>query len=298
MPRQVFSDTSDLLAISSIKDDDVFDQSVSPTSLFDEDRESFRAWQEESRYREWVREARQLASAGVRPAPSHREDTSGRMSLSWWAGFYNAQELPLELGGSVCDPLVLFGFLVERSIEDSSLLPDQTDDDDQLGLSTSMYRRLQLPYLPNGFDWLAVAHQTAGVACNQRYLVGIPLRLTESGALMAHRLATFQQSPHVCVGASSQKLSDLAEYHRLVSSLGLSAERCFKRLEEGIYPIDAEYAPLFSATPVPTEEELTPPLDEDSESASAFDRLASLLARFASPGATYPALWVLGENCD
>lgn len=303
MPRQVFSDTSDLLAISSIKDSDVFDRSVSPTPLFDEDRDAFRVWQEESRYREWVREARQLASAGVRPAPSHRVDAFGRMTLTWWAGFYDARELPPDLGGSLLDPLVLFGFLVERSAGSSTLLADSTDHDDddsedQLDVETSSYRRLLLPYLPNGFEWVAVANQTAGIACHHRYLVGIPLRLSKSGALLAHRLTSYQQNPHACVGVGGRTLSDLAEYHGLLSSLGLSAERCYKHLEEGIYPIDTEHASLFSATPVPTEEELTPPLDEDDESASPFDRLASLVARFSSPGTTRPALWVLGENCD
>lgn len=300
MPREVFSDTSDLLAISSIKDADVFDHSVTPTSLFDEDRDAFRAWQDESRYREWVREARQLASAGVRPAPSHRLDARGRMSLTWWAGFYDALELPHELGGSQRDPLVLFGFLVERSSESSSLLGDSSDSDesDQLGLTASSYRRLQLPYLPNGFAWTAVAHQTAGVACHHRYLVGIPLRLSESGALLAHRITSFQQHPHSCIGLGGRTLSDLAEYHELVTSLGLSAERCFEHLEEGIYPIDVDHASTFSATPVPTDDELSAPLDENDEEASAFDRLASLVARFASPGTISPALWVLGENCD
>jgi hypothetical protein len=265
-------DTSDLEAIAALADPGD-PQPPSFALLDDPDRSLYQAAQDEYRWAVWVRQARALAAAGVRPCPSHQEVTTPegepRLWRSSWNAFHDAQDLAAQTSRRRHPaPLVVFGFEVKP-------------------------HNLQLPFLPSGYDWIAVANQTGGMACHHRYIVGIVLDVRADRKDDIDELDAFaDRNGHSCVGLLGEvSLTELRAYGELVDRLGLSAEFSWRNLEEGCYPLDESAAALISDTPIPTWEERYPPLPDD---APPLEKLQAMGPLVDSPW----MVWVLGENCD
>jgi hypothetical protein len=212
-----------------------------------------------------------LAAAGVRPGPSHRV-VGDNLHPTFWGAFADADDVAaaeVAAGRMVHRlPLVLFGVEVKPS-------------------------DIQLPHLPDGYPWVAVAAQTAGIACHHRHLVGVVLEVRHEQLNAVSMLGDFAHGRHHgCVGVGRVALSTLADYAALVAELGLSAEDAYVGLEEACSPLDVSAAPVLSDTPVPLEWSERWPVDED---ASPLERLSNLGPLF---GGDPWAVWVLGENCD
>jgi hypothetical protein len=207
---------------------------------------------------------------GVRPAPSHTIGPDAEARPSIWGAFWDAQELAAAqaAAGGTCPgaPLVLFGV--------------EVDPRDPGG------RRF-----PPGYPWVAVAHQTAGVACHHRYLVGVPLEVRPDRCDDLAALGSFAHDrARRCVGALGLALSDLAAYAQLLDELGLSAQDAWRVLEEGCSPLDEHCAAELSDTPVPSRDERYPV----PPGATALDALRSGPPLVDNPW----KVWVLAENCD
>lgn len=267
-------DTSDLTAIAALADPEP--QPEPELSLAFTDPDEHRRRRDARANARWVTQAKTLAAAGVTPAPSHREhrtaDGNTRLWPSTWGAFADSGDILADLvaAGATLpgSHLVLFGVEVDP-------------------------HHLTLPHLPAGYPWIAVAHQSAGIACHHRHLVGIRLEVSPDADRVVHALATFaDHDGHRCIGCGPVHLSDLRRYAELCDRLGVSAETAWDALEEGCYPLDETAAQVLSDTPVPTWEERHPSPGPD---ATPLERLAAL---GEATGERTWRVWVLGPNCD
>jgi hypothetical protein len=201
------------------------------------------------RWAAWYRQARTLTAAGIGCAASHRAFSDGVL-IERGEAFHDALELATPVGGDAV--LALLATPVTETLD-------------------------PLPELPRGIAApVAVRHQVAGIACQQRYLVGYPLRLSGTGEQLAVTLLDLVESGgHDCTGVLGLTLDDLVRYRRVLDRVGLSAEGPYGQLAEAIYPIDAQHLGRFVTTePVPLE------MLEDPHTSGRW------------------SLYLLTENCD
>jgi hypothetical protein len=135
-----------------------------------------------------------------------------------------------------------------------------------------------------GRKWIKLAHQTAGHACNQRYLICTALQPKSVEVLqkMQQLANKWDGSQAGCWGNS---LDSLNEYRQDIKNLfGADCNFCHNDFEEGIYPIDIDF--LIGLT----DEKVPENLDDLVEWESGWDRSLGCLGRWK--------LFVLGENCD
>lgn len=86
--------------------------------------------------------------------------------------------------------------------------------------------------------WVALAVQTAGIACHQRRLVATPLTPTDQMRhIMGQANEEFYDS---CAARGHAQLSDLRRWDDLLRQVGATCERTHPRFEEACYPIDLD----------------------------------------------------------
>ncbi len=96
-----------------------------------------------------------------------------------------------------------------------------------------------------GKDWHKIAHQTAGMGCHQKYLIGT--FLTPKSEF------TFGAMKNICdgwlgrnTGIGGTTLREINDYSAKLRLLQACCERSYADLEEGYYPIDIEYVKKFT----------------------------------------------------
>lgn len=191
---------------------------------------------EARRVRDWQNNAGALARAGIRPAPSHFRGLDGSSHCDFNEGFLDAELYR--------DELVVAGFL--------------RDDEPLVMLVHELKNRVrpeQLPRLHPGIDWVAVTHQSAGMACHHAHFVGTPILLHDTGAGIARELSLFSDlgfpEGHSCIGIGGVLLDELSRYRQVCDNLGVRAERAWKILEEAISPLDATDVNLEALGEIP-----------------------------------------------
>lgn len=261
-------DTTDLSAIVNLPSlPDLPGEATARAELYLETRSPH--WDtltDRHRYRAWVQDATALAAHGVRPGPSHHQ-VGDRLVPAWTGGFADVTTAtpPASLPS---DPSVIFGCAVDPA------------------------EQAELRDFPSGYDWRALTHQSAGMACHHPRFVGMPLSIRPERLGDLYRMTAFPDfHGHDCIGLSQLLLSELVDYHTLLTTLGLSAQRTWSHLQEAVYPLDADCASVVSDTPVPTEDQLCP------RPAAPAD-LATTLAWFAQHTTSPWGVYVFGPNCD
>jgi len=138
-------------------------------------------------------------------------------------------------------------------------------------------------FLP-GREWLHIAHQTGGYACNQFHFQGTLLKPKSVEVLQAmNRIARHWLDS--CVGMWGQQLDPVLEYRRQLNEwLDVDCNYSFPMFEEGLYPIDIEHRLKLS------DEEFPKDLDDQIEWEHDLQRIAGAFNRWG--------LWVFGPNCD
>lgn len=92
--------------------------------------------------------------------------------------------------------------------------------------------------------WKLIFHQTAGFACNHRYLHARFLQPRPSLAKLGKVLLEKYNDSLI---SQPVELSTANEYNNLLASFGLTANRSYTNLEEGFYPIDIECLPKVTS---------------------------------------------------
>lgn len=106
------------------------------------------------------------------------------------------------------------------------------------------------PRFRAGRDWANLAHQTAGVACKQRFLMATVLAPTPAATLAMARLSEARIGTGI--GAGGVSLVDVLAYRDDVKRLlGADCNTSYSALAEGYYPIDVEFAYKLTTTPLP-----------------------------------------------
>jgi hypothetical protein len=191
---------------------------------------------EARRIREWQNNAGVFARAGIRPGPAHFRGLDGSAHSDLNEGFLDAELYR--------DELVAAGFL--RDDHPLVMLVHEV---------RSHVRAEQLPWLHPGIGWVAVTHQTAGMACHHANFVGTPIRLHDTGAAIARELSLFSDlgfpEGHSCIGIGGVLLEELSRYRQVCDTLGVRAERAWKILEEAISPLDATDVNLETLGDIP-----------------------------------------------
>lgn len=233
---------------------------------------------ERSRYDDWHRQGEILTAHGVAIAPSHHsykdEDGNEQSYVSVWGAFQDAAELA----------------------EGSPVLMLATEVNPH---------NIELPALPEGFAYSAVANQTTGVSCAHKYLVGVKLEVSQAAMAIATAIAAFpERDGHDCVGLYRHSLGELAAYNALLQSLRLSADTCWEHLAEACYPIDAtdDNVSILTKDAFPTS--LMRQTSEDLAYVNGSATRSAVLSALPAPDRfdmTKPSKWalfLLTENCD
>lgn len=136
-----------------------------------------------------------------------------------------------------------------------------------------------------GRSWLKIAHQTAGIACKQHYIVGTVLKpKSVSVAMSLSALDSRWYGSNV--GALGCSLDNLIVYRSQLRELfNVDCNESHGDFEEGFAPIDVEFLPAMAA------DKLDPAtLDDLIVWKSGWERSIGCLARWG--------LWVLCRNSD
>jgi len=225
---------------------------------------------DEGRISTWNHNSVLLGAKGVRYGESHSY-VSGVAHPSLDGGYIDSNDLLAEL------------------VQEGAYLPGVP-----LTMLAYVVEELEsLPEFNSSLPWVAVTHQSAGMGCHQRRVIGVPVTLHEAGVELAVKLGGFADvawnDGHSCVGIGGVMLSELEGYHRLLSSVGLSAEHTWEWLEEGCSPVDATDTNLEALGSLPGFSGEIHTLIEDSSSWGGL-RLFAKDSRWS--------VLVLGENCD
>ena len=135
-----------------------------------------------------------------------------------------------------------------------------------------------------GRTWVNLAHQTAGLACNQHYIHATVL--TPISEKVAHGMKMLEKKwLDSNAGVFGVSLKELNEYDADLRHLfGASCNSCHRGFEEGIYPIDIGCISQLAADDLPKE------LDDLIEWKDGWSRAIGCIGRYG--------LWVVGENSD
>jgi len=135
-----------------------------------------------------------------------------------------------------------------------------------------------------GRTWLKIAHQTAGLACHQRLILGT--LLTPISVAVAQGMAELEKKwLDSNAGLFGNSLDSILEYRADLKRLfGADCNGCHEGFEEAIYPVDIEFLPKLAADAWPKD------LDELIEWESGWQRTIGCVGRWN--------LWILAQNSD
>lgn len=134
--------------------------------------------------------------------------------------------------------------------------------------------------------WYKIAHQSAGIACNQRYFI--------TSFLNPKSLQVYKNMENLhkfyygsSAGAFNISLDSILEYRKMLKDLfSVDCNYCWQNFEESVYPIDCTLDNIKKFT----DEELPQDLDELIEWESGFQRAAGVINRWS--------FLILTENSD
>jgi hypothetical protein len=132
-------------------------------------------------------------------------------------------------------------------------------------------------------QWLPVRHQTAGYACNQRYMDATILT-----PKTPEKLKTLtNEYLESCIAMWALTLDEAIAYRQRLNQLfGVDCNVTFMSLEEGIYPIDPTSENLQQLCV----DNLPDDLDDLIAWSNSWDKYFGCLGRWK--------VYILGENCD
>jgi hypothetical protein len=118
------------------------------------------------------------------------------------------------------------------------LFPELADDSGDtvamLAFTTS------LPTLAPRLEWLAVDHQSGGLCCDHPHFVGLRLAIRPA---MVEPLRNLARHYYEAAGghfySANVLASDIVSYVGKLADLGVTCDRSYRLLQEGVYPIDA-----------------------------------------------------------
>lgn len=88
------------------------------------------------------------------------------------------------------------------------------------------------------------SNQCGGLACTHPIFYGIVLPMSDYAHKIYSSLYNFGYGSNICTYPS---LSSLLDYNSLLNSYNLSAEFCYRHLQEACYPIDGSHLPLLTS---------------------------------------------------
>jgi len=122
--------------------------------------------------------------------------------------------------------------------------------------------------------WVWLAHQTAGLCCNQHYLYAT-LLTPKSAAVLQGMNALAQKWLDSNVGWAGVSLDTANEYRQDLDRLfGADCNSCHQDFEEAFYPADLEFLPKLAADQLPEN------LDDLIEWDSGLERAMGCVGRF------------------
>jgi hypothetical protein len=152
--------------------------------------------------------------------------------------------------------------------------------DDEPGWSCHQYD------LKSDRNWVKIAHQTAGLACHQHWMIGTFLK-PKSVELLQNMQKLSDKWLDSNAGVFGLSLAEANEYDGDLKYLfGVGCNRSWKDMEEAFYPIDCTPENIAAMT----DEVLPNDLDELIEWGSGWERAIGCVNRWR--------LFVLGLNSD
>ena len=133
--------------------------------------------------------------------------------------------------------------------------------------------------------WLRIAHQTAGVRCNQHPMIGTILEPREEVKDKIRNISDYWLDSNC--GAWGVSLNELVTYRKqLQELLGVDCNISYEDFEEAIYPIDCTQENLKKLA----KDKLPKDLDKLIKWENNSDQVFGIFHRWK--------LYILGENCD
>jgi hypothetical protein len=154
------------------------------------------------------------------------------------------------------------------------------------------------PKFTSAREWHPIAHQTAGLMCNHRYLWATFLQVTAETQLKLIQLS--KEYYYSNLDFHSVCLSEIIGYRDRLKEIDsrLNCDRSYQDLEEAFYPVDLEGLPLLCTDTLPKDlDDLIEPVEgELSSDAGRLERWE----RFMNERDRQQEwkLIILGENCD
>lgn len=135
-----------------------------------------------------------------------------------------------------------------------------------------------------GRKWIKLAHQAAGHACNQHYLICTVLRPKSVEMLQnMQRLADKWEDSQA--GWWGNSLKTVLEYQKdLKELLGVDCNICHGKMEEAFYPVDLDFVSKLAEDNLPND------LDDLIEWDSGWGRSLGCIGRWG--------LYIIGDNSD
>ena len=97
-----------------------------------------------------------------------------------------------------------------------------------------------IPKLTPGLDWWAVEHQAGGHLCDHPRFVGVRLSIRPPMVVPLRDLARqYFEAAGGHFYRDSVLASDVVRYVEKLAAWGVSCDRSYRLLQEGVYPIDA-----------------------------------------------------------
>lgn len=155
----------------------------------------------------------------------------------------------------------------------------------QLVLGIEVTGRMDRTYkFKPGRAWIKLAHQTAGYACHQRYMLATILKPKSVEVLQnMQRLARMWDGSQA--GCFGNSLDSVIKYRNDLKALfGADCNTCFQDLEEGFYAIDLDDMPKLIDDDLPDE------LDDLVDWESGWGRAIGCVGRWS--------LCLISENSD
>ncbi len=97
-----------------------------------------------------------------------------------------------------------------------------------------------LPTLAPSLEWLAVDHQAGGLCCDHPHFVGVRLAIRPAMVEPLHGLTRhYYEAAGGHFYSANVLASDIVSYVEKLANLGVTCDRSYRLLQEGVYPIDA-----------------------------------------------------------